>query len=64
MWIIDKIEEKYASVECSNIFFDIPIAALPDGAKKGDVLDVSINADKRAEREKIIADKMNRLFNK
>lgn len=38
MYIIDRFEGGFAVIEDGDKHFDIPCAALPEGAKEGDVL--------------------------
>ena len=43
--IIDRFEGAFAIVEYDEFTFDIPRVLLPDGAKEGDVLEISIALD-------------------
>ena len=42
MWVIDRIENGIAVIECNDSTFDVPVSALPGGVKEGMVLSVSI----------------------
>ncbi len=54
-WAIDSIEEQVASIEVDDgTLIRLPHRLLPDGAKEGDVLRVSIEVD-RAETNRALA---------
>ena len=62
-WIIDRIEEDIAVVEISEgNMLDIPLSALPEGVKEGDVITLGINCGSRQAREERINDLMDSLF--
>lgn len=50
MWVIDRIENGIAVVECNDSTFDVPVSALPEDVKEGMVLSICI--DKDAENKK------------
>ncbi len=62
MLIIDRFEGDFAVVETGAGMVNLPKADLPADAKEGDVLTISIDNSKTADRGKQIKDKMNRLF--
>lgn len=62
-WIIDRIENDIVVCEAGdNYFLDIPLNALPDGVKEGDVINVSIDNAETYDRKKKIDGLMNSLF--
>jgi len=62
MLIIDRLEGDFAVVETDNDMINIPRSELPDGAKEGDVLLLTIRADETDARKKRIEKKMVKLF--
>lgn len=67
--IIDRFEGRYAICEGKDKhFFALELAELPQGAREGDVLEISddgvitINADKTAQRRDRILKKQNALW--
>lgn len=51
-WVIDSIEEKAASIEIDGgTMIQLPVSLLPPGAKDGDVLRVTIEADPTATKQ-------------
>lgn len=62
-WTVDRLEGNYAVIELENKeTADIPLKALPDGVKEGDILCVAVDKDKTAERKTEIDSLANRLF--
>lgn len=61
-WIIDRIEEGIAVCEVGTAFLNVPVEALPEGVKEGDVITLSINKKMTDERKENIAKLMNNLF--
>lgn len=62
-FIIDRFEGDYAVVELENKeMLDIPRAILPEEAKEGDVINISIEETETENRKKRIQDKFNSLF--
>lgn len=62
-WIIDRFEGEIAVIECSEgLHFDLPRSALPDGAKEGDVIALTIDDAETEARRKRIAGLRKRLF--
>ena len=60
--IVDRIEEDYLVLELSNQkSVNIPKSLLPD-ACEGDIIDININYEKRAKREKEIQELQKNLF--
>ena len=61
--IVDRIEEDFAvcEIEESN-FANLPLKALPDGVKEGDVIHISVDADETEKRKTNINNLMNSLF--
>ena len=62
MLIIDRFENEYAVLETDNGFVNIPRADLPNTAREGDILILSINDTDTTARKKRINDKMKQLF--
>ncbi|MBQ8288995.1 MAG: DUF3006 domain-containing protein [Clostridia bacterium] len=53
IWIIDRIESDVAVVEiAAGKTVDIPLSALPEGAKEGAVLRIIVDEDEKARRKK------------
>ena len=46
-WVIDRIENGLAIIECEDLHLEIPIKALPKSIKEGAVLAISIDSDNR-----------------
>lgn len=62
-WIIDRFEGDKAVIElCEGKHFDIPRASLPEGAKEGDVIAVTVDANETEARKKRISGLRKRLF--
>lgn len=61
-WIIDRIEDNTAVCEAEDCFVDIPLSALPDGVKEGDVIALTIDNAQTADSRRKINDIMNKLF--
>lgn len=60
--IIDRFEGDYAVVEIDvNNFVNIPKVLLP-GAKEGDTINIEIDKTETNQREKLIKDLMNKVF--
>lgn len=60
---IDRFEGEYAVVELENMdIIDLPIKILPEGAKEGDILEISINHEETEERKENIEEKFKRLL--
>ena len=53
--IIDRIEGKYAVVELEDgNAVDMPVLLLPEGAKEGDTIEITVNSgDTRKRKERI-----------
>lgn len=61
--IIDRFEGDFAVCETDDLeFVNIPIAALPCGAKEGDVFTISIDKSETDKRKEKIEGLMNSLF--
>ena len=61
--IIDRFEGDFAVCETEELnFIDIPKAALPSGAKEGDVLTISLDKEETESRKEKIEGLMNSLF--
>lgn len=61
--IIDRFEEGFAVVELdAGNMVNMPRALLPQEAKEGDVIDISIDLSETEKRKKSIASLMNNLF--
>lgn len=63
--IIDRFEGNYAVVELSeqnNKMINMPIELLPQGAKEGDVVSITIDSSETQQRKQHIQDMMNTLF--
>lgn len=62
-YTIDRFEGEYAVVELENKeTVKIPVKALPEEAKEGDIIIVSVDNQETSEREKRIRDKFKLLF--
>ena len=62
MLVIDRFEGDYAVVETNSGVVNIPRSELPKGAKEGDTLRISVDADDTEARKKRIDGMMNTLF--
>ncbi len=60
MLIIDRFEGDYAVIEYNNSTFDLPRSLLPNDAKEGDVLNISMTIDQ--EKTKQQKDKVTKLM--
>lgn len=62
-FVVDRFEGDYAVVELKNKeMLNIPRAILPEQAKEGDVINISIEETETENRKKRIEDKFNSLF--
>lgn len=62
-WIIDRIENNIAVCEFdTGKTIDVPLSALPDGIKEGDVISLSIDKAETNNRKEKINNLMNNLF--
>lgn len=60
---IDRFEGNFAVVEKEDkTFCDFPISLLPDGAKEGSALVISLDEGEEAARKKRIEEKAKRLW--
>lgn len=61
--IVDRIEADFAVCEIEEGYFaDVPLKALPDGVKEGDVLNISVEDEETERRKSNINNLMNNLF--
>jgi hypothetical protein len=61
--IIDRFEGDYAVVEMSDMTMaNMPISLIPEGAKEGDVLTISIDKTKTEKRKRRMEKLMNDLW--
>ncbi|MDE5996298.1 MAG: DUF3006 domain-containing protein [Eubacterium sp.] len=61
--IVDRIEADFAVCEIEEgNFADIPLKALPNGVKEGDVIKISVETEETEKRKKNINNLMNSLF--
>ena len=61
--IIDRFEGDFAVCETEDLeFINLPKAALPSGAKEGDVIAISIDKSETDKRKEEIEGLMNSLF--
>ena len=44
-WVIDRIENGLAIIECNDLHLEIPVQALPESIKEGSILEISITSD-------------------
>lgn len=61
-WIVDRIEENVAVLECGDFNFGVELKFLPKGVKEGDVIKLSIDAESTQKKKESAEEKMNRLF--
>lgn len=61
-WTIDRFENNYAVLECGEVTFSVPISSLPEGLSEGDVLTVSKDSEKTAQKRKNADDILKDLF--
>ncbi len=60
---IDRFEGDFAVVEAEGeIFANLPIALVPDGAREGSVIEITLNDEETKKRKKDAESLMNRLF--
>lgn len=64
MFVLDRIEEEMAVIEWQGQMLMLPAALLPEGAKEGDLLEISIKIDHEGTkgRKERIAEKARRLW--
>ncbi|SHI61432.1 Protein of unknown function [Geosporobacter subterraneus DSM 17957] len=64
MFVLDRIEEETAVIEWQGQMIMLPAALLPEDAKEGDLLEISIKIDHEGTkgREERIAEKARRLW--
>lgn len=61
--IIDRIEGDFAIVELKDKdFANLPVKLLPDGAKEGSVIEISLCESETAQRQEKISGLMDKLF--
>ena len=61
--IVDRIEADFAVCEIEEgNFADVPLKALPNGVKEGDVIKISVETEETEKRKKNINNLMNSLF--
>lgn len=61
--IVDRIEADFAVCEIEEgSFADIPLKALPNGVKEGDVIHISVEHSETEKRKKNINSLMDSLF--
>lgn len=64
-FVIDRFEGENVVIESlEGQMIDIPNTIVPNGAREGDVLIISIDKDEREEKEIRIKEKFNRLLSK
>ena len=63
-WIVDRIEENIAVLECGDVMFEINVLFLPKNVKEGDVIKLSIDETAKNNKLETAKEKMNRLFSK
>jgi len=59
MLIIDRFEGQWAVIEYGDVAFNFPRDLLPEGAKEGDVLNMTIEVDSKVTEEQ--SDKIDKL---
>ena len=62
MWVNDRIENGIAVIEYNDLFFDIPVSALPDGVEEGMVLSISIDKDTEEKKRQQARGLMDSMF--
>lgn len=62
MWVIDRIENGIAVVECNDSTFDVPVSALPEDVKEGMVLSISIDKDTEEKKRQQARGLMDSMF--
>lgn len=62
IWIVDRIENDIAVVEIGEKTVDIPLFALPENTKEGDVITLNIDENEAKKRKDNITNLMNTLF--
>ena len=61
--IIDRFEGNFAVVELPDgEMIDCPVALLPDNAKEGSILNISVDETATNDKLKKVTDRMNKLF--
>ena len=61
--IIDRFEGDFAVVELPNgQMIDFPIVLLPDNAKEGSILNITVDEDATNEKLQKVTERMNKLF--
>lgn len=66
MFVIDRFEGDWAVVEFDRLTFNIPKVLLPEGAREGDVIEITISVNKKvtSERQKATQKMVDDLFEK
>ena len=60
---IDRFEGDFAVVETEGeIFANLPMALVPDGAREGSVIEITLNDEETKKKKKSAESLMNRLF--
>ena len=62
MLIIDRFDGEFAIIETDKGMVSIPRSDVPDAAREGDVLELSVNKAATEGRKERIAGKMDKLF--
>ena len=61
--IIDRIEGDFAIVELpSGQMIDCPRAMLPDNAKEGSIINITVDENATSEKLQRVTERMNKLF--
>lgn len=60
--VIDRFEGDFAVVSKNGALYNVPIKLLPDGAKEGDVICITISPSKTEEKRQEIKKKMSKIF--
>lgn len=63
-WIVDRIEENIAVLECGSEMFEINVLYLPQNVKEGDVIKLTICETAKQNKLETAKEKMNRIFSK
>ena len=61
-WIVDRIEENIAVLECGDEVFNLNKSFLPTDVKEGDVISLKVDKEQKDALIKTAEDKMKKLF--
>ncbi len=61
-FIIDRFEEEFAVLETDNGLVDMPKCLLPENAREGSLIEISVCEDETNTRREQLQNRLNKLF--